>query len=185
MKNPNPSPTFLPKYPCVESMCATCPFHPSGEGYARNHPDFPAILKGIENGMPFFCHGTVLEHGKTRFALDMVGEPFPSPPIQSHFKSCLGAVRYKQGKIDLAPPKKGRKRRMGAKQVAEWTIATVKEELPNVTVKDGETVYEAWVRGRRNKFAGVSWGDKKQYTVEVAWETIVHCLNFGKPINVS
>jgi S-adenosylhomocysteine hydrolase len=74
---------------------------------------------------------------------------------------------------------------MGAKQVAKWTVKAVKDELPDVTVKDGGDIHEAVVRGRRNKFAGVSWGDNKQYTTEVAWETVVHCLNFGKPITVS
>jgi hypothetical protein len=171
---------FLPKYPCVKSMCSTCPFHPNGEGYATEHEDFPKILMNIELGLPFFCHSTVLEHADTRFALDVVsGESVPEPCIQPHFRSCLGAVKYKRGEIKLAVQKPR------TEKFEMWTISEVKKELPAVTVKDNEKIQVAMIHGRTRKFPEVTWGDKNQYSAKVSWQVIVHCLNTNKPIIVS
>lgn len=91
---------FMPKYPCVESMCEKCPFHPSGQGFARKHEDFPDILQTIELGMPFFCHETVILDVRTKMGI-VEGVVTPVPPIQDHFRSCLGAVKYKRGELNL------------------------------------------------------------------------------------
>lgn len=72
-----------------------------------------------------------------------------------------------------------------------WTVAKVKEELPNVLVDLGKgNVQTGRLSGRQCPFAHVSvtnlgtlhlhshlWMD-----FEVAWETVAHCLNTGKPI---
>lgn len=66
-----------------------------------------------------------------------------------------------------------------------WTVESVKEQLPDVKVKCGKLTLIGHVRGRKNRFATV-WYEhpnyKKQYEFEVAWETIVYCLNNDKPI---
>jgi len=91
---------FMPKYPCVEKMCEKCPFQSGGKGYARGHEDFPQILQSIELGMPFFCHETVILSVETTMGI-VGGVVTPVPPIQDHFRSCLGAVKYKRGELEL------------------------------------------------------------------------------------
>lgn len=165
---------FMPKYPCVDKMCATCPFQPSGKGYARDHEDFPAILQTIELGMPFFCHKTVIEDHRTEVAYDFkAGEPVPDPPVQPHFRHCLGAVKYKRGELTL---------KTAEPEQQEWTVERVKDELPDVKVKEGKAIKTAQVRGRKLQFAQVRWEENKH--VEVAWETIARCLNLDVPITV-
>lgn len=73
-----------------------------------------------------------------------------------------------------------------------WTEKSVKELLPAVTVKVGRNIVPGRVSGRLNAFATVSV--KNQGTLhnrsyiygdwQVAWCTIVYCLNEGKPIKV-
>ncbi len=72
----------------------------------------------------------------------------------------------------------------------QWTIAAVKVELPNVKVRIGKKVVTGRISGRLKQFATVSitntgtlhnnshmWIDR-----EVAWETLVHCLNANRPV---
>lgn len=114
MLNRNPIPAdakklFMPKYPCVDAMCENCPFRADGNGYARDHPDFPKIVQSVELGMPFFCHETVIKDERTTLTFDpLVGEEVPDPSVQPHFRSCLGAVKYKRGEITLKSVRKKR-----------------------------------------------------------------------------
>lgn len=96
MKIAHPWPPFESKIPAVKSMCSTCPFHPSNEGYASYHPDLQAggqILTMITAGAVFPCHQTAILDPRTKFA---AGEPLPN---QKHFRNCLGAVLYKRGLV--------------------------------------------------------------------------------------
>ena len=69
--------------------------------------------------------------------------------------------------------------------MSQYTIASVKETLPEVRVQHNGKVYWACVRGRQNKFADVSLftiihGNMIKFTgahFEFAWETIVDALN--------
>jgi hypothetical protein len=63
-----------------------------------------------------------------------------------------------------------------------WTAAKVRDELPDVQVKVGKTVYTGKVRGRKNAFAGVHWGPTS--SAEWAWQTIANALNNGRPLQV-
>jgi hypothetical protein len=63
-----------------------------------------------------------------------------------------------------------------------WTATKVREELPDVQVKVGKTVYAAKVRGRKNAFASVLWGQTS--SAEFAWQTIANCLNNERPLQV-
>jgi len=50
-------------------------------------------------------------------------EPVPDPPIQDHFRSCLGAVKYKRGELSLPlvqPPKKKHRLSWMMAQVLVW-----------------------------------------------------------------
>lgn len=63
-----------------------------------------------------------------------------------------------------------------------WTIDRVKAELPTVTVRvDGKTK-NARVTGGKLEFPLVRWEEAN--AVEVAWVTIVNCLNAGRPIRI-
>ncbi len=66
----------------------------------------------------------------------------------------------------------------------QWTIQEVKEGLPDIKVRDGKQVLPAQLRGRELPFPVVVWGDRMQYKAEVAWETVVHCLNTNHPVIV-
>ena len=65
-----------------------------------------------------------------------------------------------------------------------WTVESVKEKLPDVRVQltDG-TVVRGEVVGRLLPFAYVYCGTLP-WTTEVAWETLVRCLNTGQPISI-
>jgi len=103
---------FQPKYPAVEQQCANCPFRSDGQGYAQDHPDFPMIVRNVELGLPFFCHETVIMSPQTTMTFDLaVGEQVPDPPIQPHFRSCLGAVKYKRGELQLKLSKSKKKKK--------------------------------------------------------------------------
>lgn len=66
-----------------------------------------------------------------------------------------------------------------------WTVPMVKDKLPDVQVRYNGKIKTARVVGRKLPFAVVSldlghpthWLNR-----EVAWETIVHCLNTNTPI---
>lgn len=65
----------------------------------------------------------------------------------------------------------------------EWTVERVKEELPAVKVYNRETREESlWdVRGRLLAFPKIT-NQATGETCEVAWETLVTCLNVGRPL---
>ena len=65
-----------------------------------------------------------------------------------------------------------------------WTVERVKEELPEVKVLIGKkTVVDGAVRGRKMPFAGVMFSNNGVFvTAEYAWQTIVDCLNDGRPL---
>lgn len=69
-----------------------------------------------------------------------------------------------------------------------WTVQLVKEQLPDVPVLAGTKGKVAMCRlsGRKLPFAVVSFGidgvEGVGGSFECAWETVVHCLNAGKPI---
>jgi hypothetical protein len=71
--------------------------------------------------------------------------------------------------------------------IIPWTPESVREHLPDVTVKMNGKVYPAMVRGHSMRFAGVTiilsehpWTLLPQF--EVAWSTVAHCLNADQPI---
>jgi hypothetical protein len=65
----------------------------------------------------------------------------------------------------------------------EWNVEKVKESLPDIMVKFGKDIVDARVRGRKNSFAGVYFQHNgKEISCEVAWPTIVNCLNNNKPV---
>ncbi len=72
----------------------------------------------------------------------------------------------------------------------QWTIASVKEHLPNVRLRVApRKIVSARLSGRLNQFATVSLtNDKPRAGVPIfadwhfAWETIVRSLNTGKPL---
>lgn len=74
-----------------------------------------------------------------------------------------------------------------------WTPETVKRDLPNVLGQRGSKVYHCSVSGRLCKFACVCIRgiDVERTSLvkplmgpcfQVAWETVAHCLNSGRPI---
>lgn len=66
-----------------------------------------------------------------------------------------------------------------------WTVERVKSELPKITVKDCNVIYDARILGRQNRFAVICWGNNYQYSFEASWITVVNCLNNNKPVIVS
>ena len=74
-----------------------------------------------------------------------------------------------------------------------WTIATVKRDLPSVSIRivKGKIV-TGRVSGRLNQFATVSvpnTGTLHSNSIifadgQFSWEAIAHSLNSGKPLNV-
>lgn len=92
----------MPKYPCVATMCDGCPFQAGGEGHGLDHRDFQpggAIINQILAGVPFFCQETAIFDPRTTWR---DGEPeMPDGQVQAHWRHCLGAKLFKQGKIDL------------------------------------------------------------------------------------
>jgi hypothetical protein len=65
-----------------------------------------------------------------------------------------------------------------------WNMVNVKEQLPDIKVRDGKNVLPAVLRGRELPFPVVCWGDRLQYKAEVCWETVLHCLNSNLPVIV-
>lgn len=65
-----------------------------------------------------------------------------------------------------------------------WTVARVKDELPDVPVKMGNRIYLGVVRGRQLAFAHVIFGDNNEYRYEYAWETVANALNAQRPLRV-
>jgi hypothetical protein len=63
-----------------------------------------------------------------------------------------------------------------------WTVERVKAELPAVPVRDEETgAVEPWaLRGRKLPLATLTAPDGRR--CEVAWATVVHCLNENRPV---
>ncbi len=71
-----------------------------------------------------------------------------------------------------------------------WTVAAIKEQLPNIKVRIGKKVVTGRISGRQRQFATVSVtntgtlhrGNQIWIDREVAWETLVHCLNVNRPV---
>lgn len=67
-----------------------------------------------------------------------------------------------------------------------WTKATVRAELPDVTVEIGGERLPARVIGRKERYATIvvtiPYGTGVQISFEVAWDTIVSTLNRNRPI---
>ena len=66
---------------------------------------------------------------------------------------------------------------------ATWDARRVQGELPSVPALVGGRVAVCPVRGRLAPYALVLLPQGGQ--VEVAWETVAHCLNTGRPVLVS
>ena len=62
-----------------------------------------------------------------------------------------------------------------------WTIDRVKEELPFVQVNLNGDISNGAVFGRQLQFARVAHM-KTGMVCDVAWSTIVNCLNGNRPI---
>lgn len=73
-----------------------------------------------------------------------------------------------------------------------WNSQTVREQLPNVTVRIGKEVYSARVTGRLNPIATVTvMADNRKYLrgapwidLPYSWESIAHALNNNRPLTV-
>lgn len=103
---------YKPKGPTVDAMCERCPFKPGGTGYAVDHEDFPDIVRHVQMGLPFYCHETAILSPQTKLRYDPeLGEDVPDPPVQPHFKNCLGAVMVKRGQLEVPAPKAPKRRR--------------------------------------------------------------------------
>lgn len=83
----------MPKTSVCETMCAKCPFRPSGKGYAADHPDFDQIKGSVEMGLPFYCHETVLFDSRTKLTEGPLG--VEADGIQPHFAGCRGAHEHR------------------------------------------------------------------------------------------
>jgi len=72
-----------------------------------------------------------------------------------------------------------------------WTIASVKDELPQVKVKIGKQTHWARITGRLNPFATVTvFADDRKYLrgpawvdFQFAWQTIADALNNDRPLS--
>ena len=66
----------------------------------------------------------------------------------------------------------------------EWTIARVKDELPNVKIKIDGKVETGGVRGSKDKFATV-WVYRLGATYySFSWDAVCRALNSGRPLKV-
>ena len=63
-----------------------------------------------------------------------------------------------------------------------WTVARVKEELPDVQVMHHGKVVTMQVRGRKLGFAFVSTFMDTSVSLEYAWSTVARSLNTGRPL---
>lgn len=68
-----------------------------------------------------------------------------------------------------------------AREIIPWTIARVKDELPDVPVLYQGKVYKGQLRGRKMDFPRVYFvvDGKHAFDAEWSWQTIVDCLNNG------
>lgn len=64
-----------------------------------------------------------------------------------------------------------------------WTVESVKAECPRVRVLVGNRESWGYVKGRTLPFARIAC-DEFPASVECAWETVVHCLNNGRPVRL-
>lgn len=64
-----------------------------------------------------------------------------------------------------------------------WTVARVKNELPDVQVKTLTGVLTCRVAGSKNKFASV-YAPSTGHTWEYSWDAVCRALNTGKPLRV-
>lgn len=77
------------------------------------------------------------------------------------------------------------------KKCFEWDISKVKRDLPDVTVSIYGAIHVAKISGRMQDFATVSVdtspvpGTGNWCSWEVAWSTVVSCLNEGRPIKIA
>ena len=62
------------------------------------------------------------------------------------------------------------------------SIQDVKDQLPDVKVNDNGTIHKAILRGRQLDFPKVHYGPNYQYSFEVSWQTLTHCINENKPV---
>lgn len=69
----------------------------------------------------------------------------------------------------------------------EWDIGKVKTELPEIQVSIYGDIKIAKMSGRMQDFATVSVeaGTGNWCSWEVAWSTVVRCLNEGRPIKIA
>lgn len=64
-----------------------------------------------------------------------------------------------------------------------WTTQLVKQHLPTINVKVGHNTISGKVTGRDLAFAVVVFSSHgRTYQVEAAWDTVVRCLNKGRPL---
>lgn len=76
--------------------------------------------------------------------------------------------------------------------LSQWTVAQVKADLPGVRVRVGKgNIVDARVTGRLNRFATVSVTNNYPRSGvplfadwQFAWESIVHSLNNGNPLEI-
>ena len=71
--------------------------------------------------------------------------------------------------------------------MVKWTPGSVREQLPDVTVKDAlGHVRTGWLRGRKERFALVLWNapDGTEQWATWNWDAIARALNNRRPLRV-
>jgi hypothetical protein len=67
-----------------------------------------------------------------------------------------------------------------------WTVADVRAEMPDVVCLVDDKILPGVLSGRMNRFASVRPIDGRHWCAfEFAWETVVHCLNNGRPLRIN
>ena len=91
IRNRRVDPMWTPKIKPCQKICDSCPFHPSGKGFANKHREFPSILNAVAIGGDFACHQTTgLMAGIEPMTFGSNGQ-----------QQCVGAMKYRQGKLEI------------------------------------------------------------------------------------
>lgn len=84
-------PFWTPKTPAVKAQCETCPFGPNAHKLNDPAAALESAQAAANMGLDFHCHKTVYDG-----VLDPKKTPKPKP--RSQWRTCAGAVAYKQGR---------------------------------------------------------------------------------------
>ena len=86
-------PMWTPKTPPVPKQCKTCPFGPNAHKLEDSNEAIASAKHSADMGLDFHCHQTV-------YAAAFTNKPLMRP--RSQWKTCAGAVAYKQNReVDM------------------------------------------------------------------------------------